>query len=79
GTCRFDLNLQAYERPAGTVLEFEYSTDLFTASSARYLLERTVAALDELLADPAAPAFPPGPAGRPTTTTATATAAHFSF
>ncbi|MDI3390679.1 amino acid adenylation domain-containing protein [Streptomyces sp. B-S-A8] len=83
GTCRFDLNLQAYERPEGTVLEFEYNTELFTASSARFLLDRIVAALDELTADPDAPAFWPGPAAeRPAAerpATPVSTAAHFSF
>ncbi|GGU72865.1 hypothetical protein GCM10010211_43390 [Streptomyces albospinus] len=48
GSCRFDLNLQAYRRPDGTVLELEYSTALFTASSAEYLLHRVGELLDDL-------------------------------
>ncbi|MGA5423604.1 condensation domain-containing protein [Streptomyces lavendulocolor] len=77
GTCRFDLNLQAYERPGDTVLELEYSTALFHPSSAEFLLGRVVAALDELLADPDGPVFPPAaPTAR---TSPAATAPTFSF
>ncbi|GAA2496710.1 amino acid adenylation domain-containing protein [Streptomyces gobitricini] len=77
GTCRFDLNLQAYERPEGTLLELEYSTALFHPSSAEFLLDRVVAALDELLTAPDSPVFPP--AAPPARTTPAATAASFSF
>ncbi|WP_158515672.1 non-ribosomal peptide synthetase [Kitasatospora sp. MBT63] len=76
GTSRFDLNLQAYRRPEGTVLEFEYGTELFTAQSAGFLLARTVAALDEILADATGPVLPTAPAVEPTAAPAAAT---FSF
>ncbi|QGV80138.1 non-ribosomal peptide synthetase [Streptomyces ficellus] len=77
GTCRFDLNLQAYERPDGTVLELEYATDLFDPSSAEFLLDRVVAALDELLHHPDRPVFPP--AAPPAPAAPAATAATFAF
>ncbi|WP_438483832.1 amino acid adenylation domain-containing protein [Streptomyces sp. S186] len=56
-SCRFDLNLQAYQRPDGTVLELEYSTALFTASSAEYLLHRVAELIDDLDAAPHTPLF----------------------
>ncbi|WP_370418107.1 amino acid adenylation domain-containing protein [Streptomyces sp. QH1-20] len=52
GSCRFDLNLQAYQRPDGMLLELEYSTALFAASSAEYLLNRVVELVDDLDASP---------------------------
>ncbi|MFI1200088.1 amino acid adenylation domain-containing protein [Streptomyces sp. NPDC020883] len=57
GSCRFDLNLQAYQRPDGTALELEYSTALFTASSAEYLLNRVAELIDDLDAAPHTPLF----------------------
>jgi hypothetical protein len=48
GACRFDLNLQVHQRPDGTVLELEYSTGLFTAASAQYLLHRVADLVDDL-------------------------------
>ncbi|MCA6092028.1 amino acid adenylation domain-containing protein [Streptomyces sp. SCA3-4] len=59
GSCRFDLNLQAYQRPDGTVLELEYSTALFAASSAEYLLHRVAELIDDLDASPHTPLFGP--------------------
>ncbi|WP_268891572.1 amino acid adenylation domain-containing protein [Lentzea tibetensis] len=47
-SCRFDLNLQAYQRPEGIVLELEHNTSLFTTASAEYLLSRVTDLLDEL-------------------------------
>jgi amino acid adenylation domain-containing protein len=55
GSCRFDLNLQAYRRPGGTLLELEYSTALFTASSAQYLLHRVAELIDDLDVSPRTP------------------------
>ncbi|MFB0619266.1 amino acid adenylation domain-containing protein [Streptomyces sp. AGS-58] len=75
GTSRFDLNLQAYQRPDGLCLELEYSTALFTRQSAQSLLEQVVAALDEVLHFPGLPVFPP----TPTTAPPAAPAADFAF
>ncbi|MFK0292701.1 amino acid adenylation domain-containing protein [Streptomyces sp. NPDC090442] len=74
-SCRFDLNLQAYQRPDGTVLELEYSTALFTASSAEYLLHRVAELIDDLDAAPHTPLFD-SPAS---TSAATPAYADFSF
>ncbi|MCS0635754.1 amino acid adenylation domain-containing protein [Streptomyces sp. LP05-1] len=76
GTCRFDLNLQAYERSGGIDLELEYSTALFDAASARYLLDRVVAAVDDLDRSPHTPLS--GPVARPSAVTP-AEAADFTF
>jgi hypothetical protein len=80
GTSRFDLNLQAYQRPQGLRLELEYSTALFTRQSAQSLLEQVVAALDEVLHRPGLPVFPPAsrPAAPPTGAL-TAPATDFAF
>ncbi|CAL9610774.1 Tyrocidine synthase 3 [Streptomyces sp. enrichment culture] len=75
GTSRFDLNLQAYQRPEGLRLELEYSTALFTRQSAESLLEQTVATLDEVLHHPGRSVFPPAPSTAPPT----APAADFAF
>ncbi|MFI5646184.1 amino acid adenylation domain-containing protein [Kitasatospora sp. NPDC051705] len=48
GTCRFDLNLQAFRKPSGYALELEYSTALFERASADFLLDRVVETLHEL-------------------------------
>ncbi|EPJ37148.1 putative Gramicidin S synthase 2 [Streptomyces afghaniensis 772] len=80
GTSRFDLNLQAYQRPQGLRLELEYSTALFTQQSAESLLEQIVAALDEVLHRPGLSVFPPAsrPAAPPTGAL-TAPATDFAF
>ncbi|GAA2673985.1 amino acid adenylation domain-containing protein [Streptomyces lunalinharesii] len=75
GSCRFDLNLQAFQRPDGTVLELEYSTALFTASSAEYLLHRVGELLDDLDAAPHSPLFD----SSAPTTAVTPAYADFSF
>ncbi|MFH8409295.1 amino acid adenylation domain-containing protein [Streptomyces sp. NPDC018019] len=62
GSCRFDLNLQAYRRPDGTVLELEYSTALFATSSAEYLLHRVAELIDDLDTAPHTPLTGPSPA-----------------
>ncbi|MFB7634271.1 amino acid adenylation domain-containing protein [Streptomyces sp. NPDC056149] len=74
-SCRFDLNLQAYQRPDGTVLELEYSTALFTASSAEYLLHRVAELIDDLDAAPHTPLFD----SSASTSAATPAYADFSF
>ncbi|WP_327417175.1 amino acid adenylation domain-containing protein [Streptomyces sp. NBC_01233] len=73
GTCRFDLNLQAFQRPEGIVLELEYSTALFAASSAQYLLRSVAELIDDLERSPHAPLS--GRVERPTTDTS----AHADF
>ncbi|MFE6687509.1 amino acid adenylation domain-containing protein [Streptomyces sp. NPDC057743] len=74
-SCRFDLNLQAYQRPDGTVLELEYSTALFTASSAEYLLHRVAELIDDLDAAPHTSLFD----SSASTSAATPAYADFSF
>ncbi|WP_436740142.1 amino acid adenylation domain-containing protein [Streptomyces sp. BBFR102] len=69
GSCRFDLNLQAYARPGETLLELEYSTALFTASSAQYLLQRVAELIDDLDVSPRTPLS--GQVASPTPVTAT--------
>ncbi|GHF71920.1 hypothetical protein GCM10010218_61500 [Streptomyces mashuensis] len=76
GTCRFDLNLQMYQRPEGTVAELEYSTALFTRTSADHLLDQVVSALDEVLHAPHTPVLAPVPAPA---RRSTAPAADFAF
>lgn len=58
GTCRFDLNLQAWQKPDRFTLELEYSTALFERNSAVFLLDRVLDALRELSLDPHAPVLP---------------------
>lgn len=58
GTCRFDLNLQAWQKPDRFTLELEYSTALFERSSAAFLLEGVAATLRELALDPDSPVLP---------------------
>lgn len=58
GTTRFDLNLQAYQRPDRLVLDLEYAAELFERPSADYVLDQYVAVLAELLADVSAPVLP---------------------
>ncbi|MFD7292175.1 amino acid adenylation domain-containing protein [Streptomyces sp. NPDC059897] len=65
GTARFDLNLQAYQRPEGLCLELEYSTALFTRQSAATLLDQIVAATDEVLHAPDHLVLAPVPAAAP--------------
>ncbi|MFH9613941.1 amino acid adenylation domain-containing protein [Streptomyces pratensis] len=80
GTNRFDLNLQAHQRPQGLCLELEYSTALFTRQSAESLLEQIVATLDEVLHRPGLPVFPPATrSAAPPTTARTAPATDFAF
>ncbi|MEV6237843.1 amino acid adenylation domain-containing protein [Lentzea sp. NPDC051838] len=74
GSCRFDLNLQAYQRPEGVVLELEHNTSLYTAASADYLLSRVVDLLTELDETPDHPVF-----RQPASVAATTTHADFSF
>ncbi|MGH3875432.1 MAG: amino acid adenylation domain-containing protein [Actinophytocola sp.] len=57
GTTRFDLNLQVYRRPDRLVLDLEYATELFDPTSADYLLDEYLVALDELCDDPGTPVF----------------------
>ncbi|MFE2377090.1 amino acid adenylation domain-containing protein [Streptomyces sp. NPDC059398] len=67
GTTRFDLNLQAYLRPDGLLLDLEYATGLYDASSAGYLLDAYLTTLTDLLERPDEPvartatATPPAP------------------
>ncbi|GAA3084331.1 hypothetical protein GCM10017600_61570 [Streptosporangium carneum] len=58
GTCRFDLNLQAFETPNGYSLELEYSTALFGHDSVAFLLDKVVEILDELHRNPGNPVLP---------------------
>lgn len=75
GTCRFDLNLQAFQRPGGFVLELEYGTALFSASSAQYLLRSVTELIDDLDRSPHTPV-----SGRmKAPTTAPSSHAAFSF
>ncbi|MGW1291983.1 amino acid adenylation domain-containing protein [Streptomyces sp. NPDC002533] len=76
GACRFDLNLQVHQHPAGTVLELEYGTALFSRASARYLLDRTAGLIDDL--DRAPYTSLTGPAER-THTPAPSAHADFTF
>ncbi|GLZ33758.1 hypothetical protein Lesp02_59460 [Lentzea sp. NBRC 105346] len=57
GSCRFDLNLQAYPRSGGFLLELEHNTSLFATASAEYLLDRVTELVDELLRTPDNPVF----------------------
>jgi hypothetical protein len=57
GTTRFDVNLQAYQRPDGLLLELQYATELYDSSSMTYLLDQFLQALGELLDEPATPAY----------------------
>ncbi|MEU2792642.1 amino acid adenylation domain-containing protein [Streptomyces sp. NPDC007100] len=75
-TARFDLNLQAYQRPEGLCLELEYSTALFTRQSAATLLDQIVAATDEVLHSPDHLVLAPVPAATPAPV---APAADFAF
>jgi len=61
GTTRFDLNLQAYQRPDWLVLDLEYATELFNRASADYVLDQYVVVLTELLANPEIPVHPAAP------------------
>ncbi|MEU2791649.1 amino acid adenylation domain-containing protein [Streptomyces sp. NPDC007100] len=58
GTCRFDLNLQVWQKPDRFTLELEYSTALFEPSSAAFLLDRVAEILRELALDPGSPILP---------------------
>ncbi|MER7753329.1 amino acid adenylation domain-containing protein [Kitasatospora sp. NPDC097643] len=75
GTCRFDLNLQAYQKPSGLLLELEYSTALFDRGSAEFLLDRVVETLRELDLDPGGTVLPEAGQG----TAAPVEAADFAF
>jgi hypothetical protein len=73
GTTRFDLNLQAYRRPDGLVLDLEYARELFDPASADYLLDQCLLALDDLVENPDTPVF------APLSTPVSVSAADFAF
>ncbi|MDV9176845.1 condensation domain-containing protein, partial [Streptomyces sp. W16] len=59
GTTRFDLNLQAYQRPSGLVLDLEYASDLYERSTAEHLLRVFLGLLEGLAENPHRPVLPP--------------------
>ena len=52
GTAKFDLSVSLSETAAGLALSFEYSTDLFIASSMHRMLDDFAALLAAVVADP---------------------------
>jgi amino acid adenylation domain-containing protein len=54
GTAKFDLSLEAVDRPDGLWLEFEYSSDLFDASTIARLARHFATLLEGVLLDPTA-------------------------
>ncbi|MEV5202844.1 amino acid adenylation domain-containing protein [Streptomyces sp. NPDC053720] len=55
GSPRFDLNLQAHDRPDRLVVDLEYATDLYAPDSATHLLDAVLAAVEELDTAPDGP------------------------
>ncbi len=54
-TSKFDLSLIVWDRPQGTALSFEYSTDLYDSPTIDRMLERLEALLSAALAAPERP------------------------
>jgi amino acid adenylation domain-containing protein/non-ribosomal peptide synthase protein (TIGR01720 family) len=52
GGARYDLMLTLFDRPEGLLGEFEYDADLFTAETARLLLDRLRRLLEAVASDP---------------------------